>query len=176
MRASIVRIIAVSALTSISGIVLAGDSERRAQVQAVPGPGSGAWRIFDSNDQLVGTLMGSDGVGAVLEGSSFFLQGVSSDGIPNTTSNYTLFYVTADCSGTPYGKPSTSGFFVDHVIIDNALYYVPATASKFTVFSYRLTDQMGTHTCQQLMFPGSSGYSPYSVIPLNFTPPFRVVQ
>jgi hypothetical protein len=119
--------------------------------------------------------MGLDGVGVILGGSSFLFQ-VAPDGIPNS-SGYTLFYVTSDCSGAPYGKPSASGFFVDNIVIDNALYYVPVTTSKSTVFSARVTDQTGgQHACQQLMFPGLSGFSPYSVILLNFTPPFRVVQ
>jgi len=175
MRKSIVRIILLSAFILSGRVALAGDTER-AKVQTVSGPGSGVWRVVDSNNQLVGTLLGADAVGSMIGGVSFLLQGVSSDGIPDTASNFTLFYVSSDCSGAPYGKPSSSGFFVDHIVIGNSLYYVPAGAPKSNVFSYRATDQMGQQACQQLMFPGSSGFSPYSIVPLTFAPPFRVVQ
>ena len=175
MRKSIVRVTLLSAFVLSAGVALAGETER-AKVQTVSGPGSGVWRVVDSNNKLVGTLLGADAVGSMIGGVSFLLQGVSADGVPDTTSNFTLFYVSGDCSGAPYGKPTSSGFFVDHIVIGNSLYYVPAGASQSNVFSYRATDQMGQHACQQLMFPGSSGFSPYTVVPLTFATPFRVVQ
>lgn len=148
-----------------------------------PGPqgpaGAGALQVFDSNNTLVGTLLGQNSVVVKIGQHHLIFNNFQTGGFSVTPSSSVIFYHTSsDCSGQRYlptsDLPRTAALDKTSVIIypDDPAENRPIHSFEIFSASQSLTEQ---GSCSPLSQPQSFTVGPATTTPMpNFVPPFHL--